>query len=358
MCTLAGQLAAATCRFLRLLADFDARRGWATDGLRSCAHWLSWRCGIDLRTAREQVRVARSLNEPKVAAAFAGGRVSYSKGRAIARVATTHTEDDLLQAALHAPAAQVERLTRGLRRASQAADDNGDSSGAGGPSTRRRCRVSWRWDDDGRLVIWGRLDAEDGARLLAGLTRAEALTVGTDDTGPRGGSAEPPPPRPDLAGRPPHDIGPALVAMADLARDVLDAPVFAPAAQVWVHTDADTLTCDTDQPDPHSTDDRTGGAASDHDDPDGQAGAAGRIDDGPPLSEAAIRRLACDGDIRLVVDSRLGGTLDLGRRRRPPTASSSRCGTATAAASCPAAAPPASCTSTTSTPGRWADPPP
>ena len=30
ICELAGHLAAATCRFLVLLADFDARRGWAS----------------------------------------------------------------------------------------------------------------------------------------------------------------------------------------------------------------------------------------------------------------------------------------------------------------------------------------
>ena len=35
ICELAGHLAAATCRFLVLLGDFDARRGWASlgDGL-------------------------------------------------------------------------------------------------------------------------------------------------------------------------------------------------------------------------------------------------------------------------------------------------------------------------------------
>ena len=32
ICELAGHLAAATCRFLVLLADFDARRGWASRG--------------------------------------------------------------------------------------------------------------------------------------------------------------------------------------------------------------------------------------------------------------------------------------------------------------------------------------
>ena len=61
ICELAGHLAAATCRFLVLLADFDARRGWASWEMGSCAQWLSWKCQMSSGTAREHVRVARAL---------------------------------------------------------------------------------------------------------------------------------------------------------------------------------------------------------------------------------------------------------------------------------------------------------
>ena len=85
---LAGHIAAAQSRFLVLLAEFDDRGGWAGPGLRSCAHWLSWRAGMSLRTATEHVRVAHALTcLPLVAAAFAEGSLSYSKVRAITRVA-------------------------------------------------------------------------------------------------------------------------------------------------------------------------------------------------------------------------------------------------------------------------------
>jgi hypothetical protein len=60
---LAGHVAAAECRFLQLLAEFDQRNGWAGDGIRSCAHWLSWRAGMSLRTATEHLRVAHALQE-------------------------------------------------------------------------------------------------------------------------------------------------------------------------------------------------------------------------------------------------------------------------------------------------------
>ena len=56
--TLAAHIHAATYRFLVLIAELDRREVWAAQGALSCAHWLSWACGIDTHTAREKVRVA------------------------------------------------------------------------------------------------------------------------------------------------------------------------------------------------------------------------------------------------------------------------------------------------------------
>ncbi|MGH9066402.1 MAG: HNH endonuclease, partial [Acidimicrobiales bacterium] len=61
ICTLAGHLDAATCRWLQMVADFERREGWAGWGVMSCAHWLMWRCGLSLVVAREKCRVARAL---------------------------------------------------------------------------------------------------------------------------------------------------------------------------------------------------------------------------------------------------------------------------------------------------------
>ena len=88
ICELAGHLAAATCRFLVLLGDFDARRGWASWEMNSCAQWLSWKCQMSSGTAREHVRVARALRDlPVIRARFAAGRLSYAKVRALTRIA-------------------------------------------------------------------------------------------------------------------------------------------------------------------------------------------------------------------------------------------------------------------------------
>src|SRR5437667_8118733 len=63
VCALAGQLAAGTCRWLLLVSEVDRRETWGAWGIRSCAHWLSWKCGVSLGTARDHVRVARRLRK-------------------------------------------------------------------------------------------------------------------------------------------------------------------------------------------------------------------------------------------------------------------------------------------------------
>src|SRR5690349_24123013 len=86
--------------FLVLLADFDARRGWASREMGSCAQWLSWKCQMSSGTAREHVRVARALRDlPVIRARFAAGRLSYAKVRALTRIAAPATEAGLAELA-------------------------------------------------------------------------------------------------------------------------------------------------------------------------------------------------------------------------------------------------------------------
>src|SRR3954466_16159373 len=88
ICRRAGRIAAAQAELLAWIAEFDRREGWSGTGLLSCAHWLSWRIGLSPSAARGEVGVARRLEDlPEVAAAFADGRASYSKVRAVTRVA-------------------------------------------------------------------------------------------------------------------------------------------------------------------------------------------------------------------------------------------------------------------------------
>ena len=102
---LSAHLDAAIARLLDLIRDFDERGGW-NNGFRSCAHWLNWRAGLELGAAREKVRVARALGTlPLLAGALARGEISYSKVRAVTRVATPETEERLLAVARAGPTA-------------------------------------------------------------------------------------------------------------------------------------------------------------------------------------------------------------------------------------------------------------
>ena len=84
---LAAHIHAATHRLLTLIADFDRRRGWELAGHRSAAHWLSFRTGVDLGTAREKVRTARALaGLPQTGEAMARGDLSFSQVRALSVV--------------------------------------------------------------------------------------------------------------------------------------------------------------------------------------------------------------------------------------------------------------------------------
>src|SRR5215510_13368848 len=109
----AAHLDAAMHRLLADLREFDARGGWHVQGARSCAHWLAWRVGWDLVTAREHVRVAGKLAEfPAIDDALRRGEVSYSKVRAMLRVATPANENLLLDHARLLTASQLETLCR------------------------------------------------------------------------------------------------------------------------------------------------------------------------------------------------------------------------------------------------------
>jgi len=331
--SLAAQINAGSARWLELVAEFDRRTGWGGTGCRSTAEWVAWRCALTPRSAREHVRVARALTElPLIGEGFARGELSYSKVRALTRVADAECEGDLIELARHATAAQLERMVRAARRATAAEADQ----------QQRDSYVRWFWDDaDGCLHIDAKLPPEDGALFLRALEstrdgllerRLEEIETATDSHGDEddgsagppdaeepGGSAEPssssssagpalPPLSPwdsrfGRAGSPTNAESFAELAEAALARPptgVWDRSS-AERYQVVLHVDAETLA--TDAP----------GAGM-----PGQAGACA-IADGPGVAPETARRIACDAALIPLVE-RDGKPLSVGRRTRsvPP----------------------------------------
>src|SRR3954470_7200264 len=121
---LAARLNVATHRMLACIRAFDEADGWHRQGAQSCAHWLTWRIGLNPGAAREKVRVARALGVlPAIDRVFAEGRLSYARVRAVTRIATPENEERVVDIAVAATGAQLERICRGFRKATQA-DEN------------------------------------------------------------------------------------------------------------------------------------------------------------------------------------------------------------------------------------------
>jgi hypothetical protein len=300
----AVRLAAATAAWLRLVAEFDEREGWAGPGVRSCAHWLAWQCGLGPGAAREHVRVARALRDlPLTESAFAAGRLSYSKVRAITRVAEPASEAMLVDLASEATASQVERVVRQWRRA----DDPG--------STERAFRrsFSYHWDDEGMLVLQVRMTPEQGAPVITAIeARAERAARRERALATRArerhtvAAARGEPVDPSMADRCDEDterelarertaerrcaaLAELVAASADLDRRAGDPP----RREAVVHLDAGVLADDA---------------------------AAGRayLDGGPALSPAQARRMLCESAVVVMLEKDRE-VLAVGRRKRCAT---------------------------------------
>ncbi|MFC1796592.1 DUF222 domain-containing protein [Pseudomonadota bacterium] len=164
---LAAHLDAGEYQFLHLIGIFDEERGWEGPGIGTCATWLNWKCGISIGVAREKVRVSRALpNLPQISKAFSEGRISFSKVRAMTRVATSQNEEALLNVALHGTAMHVEtqvRLYRRVKRIEALEDEN---------LRHAKRELSYYIEDSGFWVFKGRFTPEQGALISKALEAA------------------------------------------------------------------------------------------------------------------------------------------------------------------------------------------
>jgi len=283
---LSAHLEAATARLLDLIRAFDARGGWS-NGFRSCAAWLSWRIGLDLGAAREKVRVARALGTlPELAQALARGELSYAKVRALTRVATPETEERLLGVGRAGTASHVERIVRGWR----CVDRKAEARETKRQHASRALHV--HQDEDGTVVLRGRLEPEVGALLMRALAAARETLYQRARADAATRLADPVADRPTMAQQQADAL--ALLAEAALHHE-LDPGASGERYQVVVHVDATAL-ADPDQP--------------------GQS----VLEDGPRVSAETSRRLACDASRVVMRHDEDGRTIEVGARTRtiPP----------------------------------------
>ncbi len=274
---LAARINIATYEMLTLIAEFDRREGWA-DAFTSCAEWLAWRTGRMVGTCRENVRVAHALEDlPETSAEMKVGRLSYTKARAITRVATRETEARLLKYADKCSAMELERIVRGWKHLSR------DGELTAEEVRHQRRTLSVVIDADGTYVVRGRLEPEAGAVLMRAIEAATDALYRGEDPDARPTSRQR---RADAAG---------LVAERALAAGLgaTQSGTRAERYQVTVHTEMNTL--------------------EEHGDP-------GRSElDGVRVSAETSRRMACDASLVRMVH-RDGQVVSVGRKTRtiPP----------------------------------------
>jgi 5-methylcytosine-specific restriction endonuclease McrA len=277
---LSAHLDAATARLLALIREFDARAGW-NRGFRSCAEWLVWRVGLEPGAARERVRVARALGTlPQLAEALARGQLSYSKVRALTRVATPETEARLLAVGRAGTAVHVEQIVRGWRQL----DRRAEARRATRQHAGRGLHV-YR-DDDGSVVLRGRLDPEAGALLL------RALDAARETLYQRSRAADP-------ALAPPTRVQQQADALGLLAESALhhelDPGGPGERYQVVIHVDAAVLT-------------------------DPEAPGQSELEEVGHVPAGTSRRLACDASRVVMRHDADGRPVEIGARTRtiPP----------------------------------------
>ena len=175
---MSAHIDAAMHRLLTAIREFDIASGWQVQGALSCAHWLAWRVGWDLRTARERVRVARKLAElPLVDEQLRIGAMSYSQARAISRVATAENEALWVGYAKHMPASQLDTLCRSYQNV-QAYDQVGGAGVMAGAMAAAKVAaqrtVTRRSLDNGMVKIEVVLASDEAAIVWAALNAGTA----------------------------------------------------------------------------------------------------------------------------------------------------------------------------------------
>jgi hypothetical protein len=271
---LAQQMNAECYQMLVLVREFDDRFGWKQWGCKTCAEWLAYRTDIGLSAAREKVRTAHALRGlPAIAAAFAEGRLSYSKVRALTRVADARQEDLLLAYALSTTAENVEERCRQIRNVAPESVHSAQRAWAG------RSLTAWRDEKRGVLRLTLEVPIDDGELVMRAIDCAVAAGEVTTDVDPSTGAESK-----SLTWR--AQQADALVAVMGSYLDGGHGGEGGSTAdhyQVVVHADAKSL--------------RGGTGCSD-------------------LPLETVKRLLCDCSFATVFEDENGRPLDVGRKQR------------------------------------------
>jgi 5-methylcytosine-specific restriction endonuclease McrA len=148
-------------RLVRVVAALDTSEEWALDGAITCAHWVADALDVEVCTAREWLRIGHALEAlPLTDAAFATGRLSYSKIRTLTRVATPDTETELCELAERVPAGRLACEIARWRSERESPEETEARQ-------KQQTSLTTRIDVDGMGVIRMRLPPADFGTVLA-----------------------------------------------------------------------------------------------------------------------------------------------------------------------------------------------
>jgi len=332
--TLAGQINAANYRFLTLIAEFERRKAWSGYGLRSCAHWLNWKCGIDMGAAREKVRTALALTTlPKTKTAFQKGELSFSKVRAMTKIATQENESFLLNIAEYGTAHHMEKLVKAHRSVEHtlnaeelkqdiAKQDTAKQDTAKEDQQKENRSVVCYQDNDGMWIIHAKLPPEEGSLVAKTLKelgdklaeteiQAETQPEQKDKTEPKNVSAE--------------------TFSLNQTEEKLTFPQRRADALIALseHYLATAHNASTNTPTSASTNTLTALKSAErcqlilHIQAGDQNIHPANLD-GQWLTPSAARRMACDAGLLIVEEDEAGNVLNIGRKSRTIPAAMSR----------------------------------
>ena len=282
LATLSAHLSAATARMVDLV--WTMHENGDVDG-GELAGFLAFRCGINGREAREYLRVAEALHElPATRAAFSRGELTFTKVRALTRVAKASSEERLLELAGALTASQLERALRVYRRITT------DEARA----THELEYVDYHFEEDGSLYLRARLAAEDGTVLVKALDAARERVFERRRQERAAAEREA-----DAHDTSMHVDAPQRPVRVEALAEVAQAALAATGepglerARLVVHVDAAALASDGD--------------------------GRSELEDGPVIAPETARRFGCDAELVARVE-RDGLLVSVGRKRRtvPP----------------------------------------
>ena len=251
---------------VRLMTRLDESQEWVVEGAASCAHWVAAALDIEVCTAREWLRVGRALRGLAVIdAAFAEGRLSYSKLRALTRVATRENEGKLCELAERVPAGRLRHALAAWLQQRESPEET--------EARHREARgLWWRTDVDGMVAGCFRLPPGDSAYVAAAIDAEVVRRRRPDASADASGQSERWPTVPQQR--------------ADALIQLMRSGGAAITTEIVIHVRADGCT----------------------------------LDDGTPIPASVVERLAPDAFLRALIHDAQGRPINASGRQRHPSA--------------------------------------